>query len=115
MTNANHNPVAAINGNAENILTIDASPGDTVSLDASKSYDPDLGQGIDFVWWIYNEAGTCDAGIEIKDPTSPTIQFTIPEKTESSELHFILELRDHSELAQMYDYRRMVIRINYTT
>jgi hypothetical protein len=55
---ANHNPLAVVNGVAGKApITIEASVGVPVALDASASRDPD-GHHLSFSWFYYPEAGT---------------------------------------------------------
>jgi Cellulose-binding Sde182, nucleoside hydrolase-like domain/Cellulose-binding protein Sde0182, C-terminal domain len=55
---ANHNPVAAVNGDKSRApLVIETEVGAPVRLDASQSTDPD-GNELTFTWFFYPEAGS---------------------------------------------------------
>jgi hypothetical protein len=110
--NANHNPVAAINGdNAEKIHFMETTPGQTIHLDASASTDPD-GDELEFKWWIYPEAGTYKKQIQLQNPQQSKLAFEIPQDTNGKEIHIILEVTDKSEIVNLSDYRRIVINVN---
>jgi hypothetical protein len=109
---ANHNPVAAINGdNSEKIFFVNAKAGNTLELDASASSDPD-GDPILYRWWIYNEAGTYETKLKIENPDMPAINLKIPENSAGKEIHLILEIADQNEIASLSDYRRIVIKVD---
>jgi len=60
---ANHNPVAVVNGQGGTApLEMDVRAGQTVTLDATGSSDPD-GQPIHFHWFQYAEAGLEDGNL----------------------------------------------------
>ncbi|MCG8527185.1 MAG: DUF1593 domain-containing protein [Opitutales bacterium] len=116
--NANHNPVAYLNGDATNrILRRSAPPGEIIELNAAGSYDPD-GDDLTFNWWCYEEAGTYPGKMNMKDPTAEMTTVTIPDDAKfGDEIHIILEVRDHKqEMASddhvtLTDYRRLVISV----
>ncbi len=109
---ANHNPVAAFNGDAgDSILHLEVKPGQTVSLDASASSDPD-GDSLQFKWWVYREAGTYDKAISIPKPSSTVTVLTIPGDAQGAEIHVILGVQDDSDIVSLYDYRRIVIKVS---
>lgn len=54
---ANHNPELVVNSvEGKEILELEATEGETITLDAKGSNDPD-GQAIHYHWWVYREAG----------------------------------------------------------
>ncbi|MEL6109865.1 MAG: nucleoside hydrolase-like domain-containing protein, partial [Planctomycetota bacterium] len=108
---ANHNPVAAVNGDTTNeILRRKAKPGQSLTFDAAASSDPD-GDELEFRWWIYDEAGTARKQIELSDNSGLSTTLTMPDDPPGSQIHLILTVRDQSEIVPMYDYRRVVISV----
>jgi len=60
---ASHEPVAVVNGQPGTApLEMDVTVGQTVTLDASGSADPD-GKGLDYHWFHYAEAGSADGNL----------------------------------------------------
>ena len=70
---ASHNPLVEVNGRAGTApIEIDATVGQPIVLDASRSSDPD-GRGLHFHWFHYPEAGSADgnlAAVTVTDPES---------------------------------------------
>jgi hypothetical protein len=110
--NANHNPVAVINGDSSNnILIKSAKTGESLKFDASSSSDPD-GDKISYRWYNYKEAGTYKFVIKVENPISESIEFRIPEDAGGSEIHLILEIQDKNAIASLFDYRRIVVVVD---
>lgn len=109
---ANHNPVAVVNGDAlDDPLFLSPQVGDAIVLDASASRDPD-GDALGFRWWIYPEAGTYAGDLFIDDPECERLSWQVPPDAAGTEIHIILEVRDHSRIAPMFDYRRVVLQVS---
>ncbi len=107
---ANHPPVAQVNGDATvRVLRRTVSPGETITLDASGSADPD-GNILAYKWWQYDEPGTLDTHIRLTDADSIRSTFMVPEVTDTRTLHLILEVTDNGR-PQLTSYRRVVFTI----
>lgn len=110
--NANHSPVAAINGDSEEkIHFVNANPGQILEFDGSASTDPD-GDQLQFSWWIYEEAGTCNSAIKLIHADQSKVSIEIPDDAKGKEIHLILEVIDDNEIAALHDYRRIVLNVN---
>ena len=60
---SNHNPIAVVNGQAGTApIEIDVNAGQSITLDASQSSDPD-GQVLSHRWFHYAEAGSADGNL----------------------------------------------------
>jgi hypothetical protein len=109
---ANHHPVAAFAGDKrDNIIRLRAKVGEVVALDASASMDPD-GDELEIFWWSYKEAGTYTENIDISNSRQTRTSIKIPENAGGKQIHVILEVKDKSAIASLYDYRRIVIDVS---
>lgn len=107
---ANHPPKAVINGSKE----IQVRAGETITLDASESSDPD-GDNLSYQWIHYPEAGnfwrwrgltlkgTDTAKLSIEAPSQ--LQLDAPQTT-----HFILQVTDDGS-PNLTRYQRVIVHI----
>lgn len=109
--NANHHPVAVLNGDASNtILIMEGKAGENFQLHAHGSSDPD-GDKLACSWYVYPEAGTYDGKLTIADPDTFSTSLDIPGDAGGSEIHIILEVKDVNKIGSLWDYRRLVLEI----
>jgi hypothetical protein len=80
--------------------------GKDISLDASKSYDPDDDQ-IRFKWWLIPEAGTSQEVI-IPNNNSSKVKIKIPPGSVGEKFHVICEVTDNGE-PNLTGYRRFIV------
>jgi len=79
-------------------------------LSAAKSSDPDNDK-LSCRWWIYPEAGSYAGAIAIESDKEFNAAVVIPEDAAGKQIHLILEVKDNSEIASLFDYRRIVIDV----
>ena len=108
-TNANHNPIAILNGDrTKNVLTISATNGAMISLSAEGTSDPD-GNSVHATWWIYSEAGTISsATLSAADGLKTEVH--LPQIKRAAKLHVILQVEDDGE-PHLFAYRRAIIEV----
>ena len=108
---ANHNPVAVLNGDrTKGVVRIAAKRGDKVALSAEGSSDPD-GDAISFEWSIYREAGTLNGGDLRADGARAVIDLSAIPEGASGSLHVILRVRD-SGTPTLFAYRRVIVDLS---
>jgi hypothetical protein len=122
---ANHNPVVEVNGVGGTVpIVIDAEVGKPVTLDASRSHDPDLGQTLHYTWFNYAEAGGtganvaavtiagADRTVAVVTPTSPCrAQWTTRPCSGSGNAHIIVAVTDDGS-PQLTSYRRIILNVH---
>lgn len=106
---ANHHPVAVVGGDkGKRVVSITAQPGESVTLSAAGSSDPD-GDKLTYRWFQYAEAGT-GRSVTISKTNTDTITFQVPSEPGRT-IHIILELRDDGK-PNLLSYRRVVATIS---
>ncbi len=103
---ANHSPVLSIAGGT----AVTAESGQTVSLNASGSTDPD-GDSLSFKWWQYKEPGTYTGSVSISGSTNASAFFTAPSVTSSKTIHLICEVKDNGS-PNLTSYVRVIVTVN---
>ncbi len=101
---ANHNPQANLAGPRVRSVV----PGQTISLDASTSTDPD-GDQLDYNWWHYHEADSAEAKLNIRGAKTASASFTVPMEP-GKQLHIILEVTDNGT-PPLKHYQRIICNI----
>jgi hypothetical protein len=97
----NLNPYVVIPNDTINITMI------SLSLDASKSFDPD-GDNLQFSWWQQPEIGKTKVKIEQADQPIATLR--IPADAKGDTIHIICEVHDDGPY-HLPAYRRIIIKI----
>lgn len=107
---ANHNPIAVLNGDrTKNLVELSAKPGETVTLSAAESSDPD-GNMLRMTWWIYREAGTFNGEVTLSAPTGPLTTLVAPPVKAPQTIHVILQLEDNGT-PNLVAYRRAILTV----
>lgn len=109
---ANHNPIAVLNGDlTKRVLELAVKPGETVTLSAAGSRDPD-GDAITCVWQLYREAGTFTGAIALSATNGETTTLVVPafdsKPPREATLHVILTVTDHDR-PSLTAYRRAIL------
>jgi hypothetical protein len=123
---ANHNPATVVNGDAGKApIAIDVKVGQPITLDASRSSDPD-GQKLHFSWFHYAEAGAAGArlaDLKIENADQPIARVTAtavcrppwfprgPACAGPGVAHVILSVTDEGS-PRLTSYRRVILTVH---
>lgn len=110
---ANHNPLAVVNGSTgKEVLELTARPGDSITLSAEGSTDPDCNT-LSYRWFWYPEAGTFQGTLSIEGLSSPRARFVVPSVKKKSTIHVILEVLDDGA-PPLRSYRRVIVNVTHS-
>ncbi|MGY4911381.1 nucleoside hydrolase-like domain-containing protein [Micromonospora aurantiaca (nom. illeg.)] len=105
----NRNPIIVLDGDdGVSVLMKTPKQGTSVTLDASKTFDPD-GNGLRYNWWIQSDAGTYSGPVTIANSTSSTATINVPANAAGKSFHVILEVIDNGT-HNLSDYRRILFQ-----
>jgi hypothetical protein len=123
---ANHSPIVVVNGRSGTApIELEASVGQTVTLDATGTADPD-GQSLSYRWFLYPEAGlTGTHGADVSLSGEDGLLTTVTMKAACRPLwlsglmpcrgsgvtHVILAVTD-SGSPRLTSYRRVIVTVN---
>ncbi|MFN3651347.1 MAG: nucleoside hydrolase-like domain-containing protein [Armatimonadota bacterium] len=99
---ANHPPKVEVAG----ALRRTVRPGQSVTLDAGRSTDPDRDRLT--YRWLLHEAGSYAGPVEISDASSARARLTVPADAAGRTLHVVVAVRDDGTPALTH-YRRVVL------
>ncbi|WP_223861544.1 PKD domain-containing protein, partial [Geminicoccus harenae] len=102
---ANHPPVARL----ASASTVTVKPGGKVTLDASRSSDPD-GDRLSYRWWVYKEVSDYFGNVRIDNATSAKATLTAPGSALSKPLNVILEVTDNGS-PRLTRYQRVLVNV----
>lgn len=108
----NRNPVVIVNGEPGlAAVKISAKPGETIRLNASKSYDPD-GDKLSFSWW-FQKSPVAEEFPALSKEDSAKASFKVPADAAGKTYHLICEVHDDGEY-NLVAYRRVIVIVEFS-
>ncbi len=109
VADVNHPPVAVCDGDVtKNVLRKRVQAGDTISMTAAGSRDPD-GDTLKYCWSIYREAGDYEGIPMLDTPESPQTRLQLSPDARGH-VHVLLEVADDGK-PRLTSYRRVVLTV----
>lgn len=106
---ANHAPEITVNGDSHLVpLTLSARPGEIVTLDASKTKDPDR-DTITYAWEVYEEVSGIAGKNLLSGADTHTCRIRVPANLTNGTLHIILKAKDSGH-PTLTSCRRIIIK-----
>ena len=107
---ANHHPAAGFNGDTgRETVYLSAKPGETITLSASGTYDPDNDE-LEYLWFVYDEPSDYEGKVVMEGIDTPYCKFIVPERVGEAGIHIILEVSDTGS-PKLTSYRRIILRV----
>ncbi|MBK8502602.1 MAG: DUF1593 domain-containing protein [Saprospiraceae bacterium] len=108
--NANHNPIAVLNGDqTKQIISIESVKNQAIKLSALGSSDPD-GDQVTMIWFIYQEAGAEGIKAHLDTNSGKEVLLQVASDCGPGEIHVILQIED-AGTPPLVSYRRAVINV----